>query len=116
MNITSNERLALRAVLNSEYQCGDSRECVVGNQVWTSYCNPFDSKRTFSGVVASLVKKGLVTTGGGPADANYQAGCDGTTLALTLAGYDAARNAPRNEEEDGLDIGPDGMLDQERDL
>jgi len=92
MNLTNNELLALRAIFNSEYQGGDSPECVVNNQVWTSYCNPFNSKRTFSGVIASLVKKGLVKTGGSSADANHAAGCDGTTLALTLDGYNAARH------------------------
>lgn len=88
--LTDNERIALRAILESEYQNGESREDVVEHAVWTSYCNPFSSKRTFSGVVASLVKKGLVKTGGSTADANYDAGCDGTTLRLTDAGYTEA--------------------------
>lgn len=87
--ITANERKALEAIRDSEYQSGSAREDVVGHAVWTSYCNPFSNRKTFSGVIASLSKKGMVICGGSTADANYEAGCDGTTLALTEAGFDA---------------------------
>ncbi len=57
MNITTNEREALQGILDSDFQDGPGE---VGKQVWTWSANPFKSKRTFSGVVASLVKKSLV--------------------------------------------------------
>jgi hypothetical protein len=87
--LTKSERRALEAVRDSEYQDGDP----VGHEVWTSYVNPFSSRRTFSGVVSSLVKKGFLVTGGSTADANREAGCDGTTLALTAEGLAALKEA-----------------------
>jgi hypothetical protein len=60
MKVTANELLVLEAILNSEYQNSDQPDELAGNPVWTSHVNPFKSKPTFSGVVSSLCKKGLI--------------------------------------------------------
>lgn len=93
MNLTKNEVTALEAIVGSEYQCGNEEEDVVGHRVWTSYCNPFKTRKTFSGVISSLVKKGYVKASGSWYDANYAAKCDGTTLEITKAGWDALQSA-----------------------
>jgi hypothetical protein len=80
--ITTNERQALQAIVDSEYQNGSSKkEEVVGNDVWAKYCNPFANKRTQSGTYASLAKKGFITT------SSYGPGED--TVAITDSGWDA---------------------------
>lgn len=61
-NLTANERRALQGILDSEYMDGMTGADAVGHRVWTWSANPFSSKRTFSGVVASLVKKGFVVS------------------------------------------------------
>lgn len=82
--ITSNERKALTAIVESEYQDGGNP---VDHNVWTQYVNPFANKRTQSGVYASLSKKGYIRIG---ADYDMGAG-NGTmgTVAITEAGYRA---------------------------
>jgi len=92
ISVTNKELQVLRAVLNSEYQQGDTRDDVVGHHVWSSYCNPFgkSERRAYGGVIASLVKKGLLRSGGSSSDANHAAGCDGYTLALTADGFKLA--------------------------
>ena len=86
--ITKSEKRALDAIVSSEYQDGGDP---VGHYVWTQYCNPFSSKRTFSGVVASLSKKGLVKIGD---DYKMDSGF-GTmgTIAITTAGVAALKAA-----------------------
>jgi hypothetical protein len=64
--ITNNERKALHGIFNSDFRDGDHP---VGKAVWSWSGNPFDNKRTFSGVVASLVKKGMVKSDGEGEDA-----------------------------------------------
>jgi hypothetical protein len=59
--LTEAEVAALRGVVASEYH--DGRD-PVDNPVWTWSCNPFQSKRTFSGAVSSLVRKGLLRASG----------------------------------------------------
>ena len=74
--ITDNERRALEAIINSEYQDGGNP---VGNDVWTQYCNPFANKKTQSGVYASLSKKGFIKVDD----------MDGMgTVCITQAGFD----------------------------
>lgn len=58
--LTTNERKALQAIVDSEYQDGGDP---IGHDVWTEYCNPFTNKRTQSGVYASLSKKGFIRVG-----------------------------------------------------
>lgn len=76
MKLTENERKALEGIVMSEYH--DGRH-VVDNHVWSHSCNTFSNKRSFSGTVSSLVKKGLVVKDG----VGEQA-----TLAITQKGYD----------------------------
>jgi hypothetical protein len=85
---TPNELVVLMAILNSEYQDGSAREDVVGHDIWSSYVadDAGISRRAYSGVVSSLVKKGLVTIG----DAGHAVGSDvSKTIALTGDGFDA---------------------------
>ena len=58
-NLTENERLALQGILESDFMDGCKSQDAVGKAVWTWSANPFKSKRTFSGVVASLNTKGF---------------------------------------------------------
>jgi hypothetical protein len=75
--ITPNEFKALQGVYDSDYRDGNSP---VDHPVWSWSANPFASKKTFGGVVASLVKKGLVDQGGVGEEA---------VVSMTQAGYDA---------------------------
>jgi hypothetical protein len=87
VNLTANERKALKAIIASEYQQGDARDDVVDHDVWTRYVNPFKNKRTQGGVYASLSTKGLIKIGG-----DYEMGSGhGTmgTVSITAAGWDA---------------------------
>jgi len=77
MNITETERKALQGILDSNFQDGPGE---VGKWVWTWSANPFKTKRTFSGAVASLVKKGL-------ADVCDEG--DDAVICITQAGMDA---------------------------
>ena len=81
MALTTNERRALQGILDSDYMDGDTSPSVIGKRVWTWSANPFKSKRTFSGVVSSLVKKGYVI-----ADDRY---VNEPCIAITAAGYAA---------------------------
>jgi hypothetical protein len=56
MNLTNLERQGLQGIVKSDFQDGNPP---VDNPVWTFSANPFKSKRTFSGVMSSLVQKGL---------------------------------------------------------
>ena len=76
-NLTANERKAIEGIMNSEFHDGTA---VVGNAVWSYSCNTFENKRSFSGTVSSLVKKGFVLKDGVGEKA---------TLILTQKGYDA---------------------------
>jgi len=68
ITLTDNEKLALRGIAESEFMDGSAE---ANRQVWSWSCNPFKSKKTFGGVVASLVKKSLavsIDNGGGDDD------------------------------------------------
>jgi len=78
MKLTTLERRAIQGILDSEYGDGDVDKCV-----WTWSANRgFPNKRSFSGAISSLVKKGYVIAGGDGRDA---------TLTLTQSGFDAFR-------------------------
>lgn len=81
--MTKNEMKALKAIVESEYQNGGNP---VDHDVWTEYCNPFGSKRTFSGVMSSLSKKGYVYIS--DMDMGTGLGKMGT-VAITQAGFNA---------------------------
>ena len=85
IQITDNERKALKGIYDSDFRDADHP---VGRAVWTWSANPFESKRTFSGVVASLVKKGLVTADGEGDDA---------CLTMTQAGWDLIKGDFEND-------------------
>ena len=79
MALTDLETRALLGIIDSDYRDGDHP---VDAQVWTWSANPFPSPRTFSGVVASLTKKGFVIS--------TDEGND-SIIYLTQAGFDALR-------------------------
>ena len=84
MKLTANERKALQAIVDSEYQNGSKdKQEVVGNDIWTQYCNPFSKKRTQSGVYASLSKKGLIQI----EECGYMG-----TVAITESGWNLLYN------------------------
>lgn len=78
--MTNNERAALQGILNSDFMDGAKGQGAVDVRVWTWSANPFPSKRTFSGVVSSLIKKGWVKS--------TEAG-DESTICITAAGMAA---------------------------
>lgn len=90
VNLTANEKLALRGIISSQYHDGNHP---VGNPVWSHSCNLFDKKRSFAGATSSLVKKGLATKAGKGEDA---------TLTITQLGYDSymAASEPTNTVSD----------------
>lgn len=79
-NLTSIECQAIQGIIDSDFRDGNDP---VGCAVWSWSCNPFDSKKIFSGAVSSLVKKGYVKADGYGDDA---------CLTLTQSGYDAFKN------------------------
>lgn len=82
MNLTQNEIDALVGIVDSDFRDGNHP---VGCPVWSWSANPFSSHRTFSGVVASLVKKGLAKSDGGTGDE--------ACITMTQAGWDALKVA-----------------------
>ena len=84
MTITENERRALQGILDSDYMDGETGP-PLGKRVWTWSANPFSSKKTFSGVVSSLVKKGFVIS-----DDRY---ADEPCIAITAAGMAALQGS-----------------------
>ena len=84
-NLTKLELEGLKGIVDSEYRDGSHP---VDHEVWTWSANPFKSKKTFSGVVASLVKKGLA----GISETGWS-GNQENTIWLTQAGYDALKGA-----------------------
>lgn len=78
--LTKLEIQGIQGILTSEYDTDN----IVGRCVWTWSANTFDSPKTFSGVVSSLVKKGLVKA--------EDLG-DDATLCLLQAGWDALKEA-----------------------
>jgi hypothetical protein len=83
INLTENEIKVIAAIINSDYQDDNNP---VNNPVWSFSCNPFENKKTLSGVVASLSKKGLVNSGG-----TGQNAC----ITLLQAGMDAYNLVPK---------------------
>lgn len=81
--LTDIERRAIQGILDSDYMDGDTGTDTIDRPVWTWDANPFDSKRTFSGAVSSLVRKGFVVIDGTGNDA---------TIQITQAGYNAFHN------------------------
>jgi hypothetical protein len=79
--LTEMERQAIAGILESDYMDGLTGDDAVDKVVWTWSGNPFSSKRTFSGVVSSLTKKGFVGSedNGGKDD----------VIWITRAGMDA---------------------------
>ena len=84
MTITDNERRALQGILDSDFMDGMKGAEAVDHRVWSWSANPFKSKRTFSGVVSSLVKKGYVST------SDYG---DDACIAITAAGMAALQGS-----------------------
>jgi len=78
--ITEIERKALHGIYNSDFRDGNDP---VGCPVWSWSANPFDNKRTFSGAISSLVKKGLVKADGEGDDA---------CVTLTQAGWNLIKD------------------------
>lgn len=76
INITANERKLILAIRDSEYNGDGGLAPVWVNCMWGWY-----GKRIFSGVMSSLVKKGL-------------AGSDGECCWLTKKGLDAVSEEP----------------------
>jgi len=79
--LTKIEAEALMGVLTSDYRDGYHP---VGHAVWSWSANPFPAKKTFSGAVSSLVKKGFVTVSGRGEEA---------CIAMTGEGYAALKAA-----------------------
>jgi hypothetical protein len=79
--LTKTETEALEGIVGSDFHDGNHP---VGNWVWSWSCNPFQSKRQFSGAVSSLVKKGFVKANGAGEDA---------CLSITQSGFDALRSS-----------------------
>lgn len=82
--ITANEARALQGIYDSDFRDGADP---VGHWVWSWSANTFDNPRVFGGVVAALLKKGLVAQSG------PKGGSDQSCLALTAAGEAARREA-----------------------
>lgn len=74
--ITEIERKALLGIYKSDFRDGNDP---VDFPVWSWSANPFSDKRTFSGAMSSLVKKGLARADGEGDDA---------CVYLTQAGWD----------------------------
>jgi hypothetical protein len=72
MNVTKNEMTVLAAIRDSEYNDGDRL-----NPVWVDCIWGWSGTKTFSGVMSSLNKKGLVVS-------------DDVTVTLTEIGLEAA--------------------------
>ena len=75
--LTPNEFKALQGIYDSDYRDGDNP---VNHPVWSWSANPFKSKKTFGGVVASLSKKGFVDQSDSGKDA---------VVSMTQAGFEA---------------------------
>jgi hypothetical protein len=87
MKLTKNECRAIEGIVSSEYGEGAINRCV-----WSWSANPFASKKSFAGVIASLSKKGAVSVSDEGKDAN---------INLNEAGWLAYKAAPaefRNPE------------------
>ena len=78
--LTNTEWRALQGILDSDYMDGDTGELAIDRPVWTWSANPFASKRTFSGAMSSLVKKGYAWS--------QEDGKD-SVVAITRAGMEA---------------------------
>lgn len=88
--LTKNECKAIEGIVTSEYDEGAIYRCV-----WTWSANPFSSKKTFSGVVASLSKKGCVKVAGDGKDSE---------ITLTEAGWLAYKAAPAEDRNPKINI------------
>jgi uncharacterized protein YoaH (UPF0181 family) len=82
VKLTAKEQMVLGAIAENEFQDCPGQEEAIGNPVWADciYCEI--EGKSLSGVIASLVKKGLVDTSG--LDGKYEA-----TLWITAAGFKA---------------------------
>jgi hypothetical protein len=79
VKLTANEIQGLKGILASDFN--QTGEAAINYPVWTWSANTFSSKKSFSGVVSSLVKKGFVDS------SEYDAG--EWIIAITQAGWDA---------------------------
>jgi hypothetical protein len=77
--LTTKEIEALKGIVDSDFRDGNHP---VGRAVWTWSANPFPSKRTFSGVVASLNSKGFTSSTDEGED---------STIVMTAAGWEALK-------------------------
>ena len=82
MNLTPKEIEALKGIVDSDFRDGSHP---VDKAVWTWSANPFKSKRTFSGVVASLNAKGYTVSDTDQGEDNC--------IWITLAGWEALKIA-----------------------
>ena len=82
MTITKTEAECLLGVFNSDYRDGYNP---VGHQIWSWSGNPFGNKRTYSGAISSLAKKGLVQCDGEKGD--------DACVAMTAEGWAALKAA-----------------------
>lgn len=78
MELTKNEMMALQGIIDSDFRDGNHP---ANYPVWSWSANPFASKRTFSGTMSSLVKKGLAGSDGMKGD--------DACVWITQAGLDA---------------------------
>lgn len=83
MKITEKEYTTLIAIAKCDYMDGYA---TAGRFVWTASCNPFDNARSFGGVLASLLKKGLVL---------IENGGDDDSIALTEVAIEVLRASGR---------------------
>ncbi len=82
---TELEREVLRGIIDSDFH--DAQD-PIGNWVWSWSCNPWmetEDAKKFSGVVTSLIKKGLAESDGGEGE--------DACLTITQAGWDAIKTA-----------------------
>ena len=80
--LTSNEIAGLKGIVDSDYRDG---EHPVNHWVWDWSANPFKTKKTFSGVMASLNKKGLAKS--------EEWDTNEGVIAMTAAGWEALKAA-----------------------
>jgi hypothetical protein len=83
--LTTIEQQAIQGILDSDFMDGLTGADAVGRDVWTWSANPFADKRTFSGAVSSLAKKGFVRV--------QQYERNETIICLTGPGWEAFQAA-----------------------
>lgn len=82
--LTPLEADAIKGILDSDFMDGAKGNQVINRLIWTWSANPFVDKKTFSGVISSLAKKGYVNV-----DHNRGKNTDDWTICITAAGYNS---------------------------